>query len=247
MPNLLQCAPLLNAQGLAEVYVVYDEKDYRMTLATLISLVTKAALGLENVDNTSDLNKPIPRAVTDALVAKANKDAVPTLTAFNALANSLQGYVTNTQLNQAVSSITQALNGYVTQTQLSAAVTQAITPVTQALAAINQQFGVVEQRISALEQINSNAVTIDVMNLAIGSAVATLQQNLSDISQSFSETLQLFNTRVLATESAITGLQSSKADSAHTHTANSITQLSEFVVQIVESNGGNVKFASAEW
>lgn len=40
--------------------------------------VTKDQVGLSNVDNTSDINKPISNAVQEALNNKANKDEVPT-------------------------------------------------------------------------------------------------------------------------------------------------------------------------
>lgn len=52
--------------------------DYRISLNSLTGLVTKTKLGLDQVDNTSDLNKPVSTATQTALGLKADNTSVQT-------------------------------------------------------------------------------------------------------------------------------------------------------------------------
>jgi hypothetical protein len=49
-----------------------EEITFAVKFAALRALITKASLGLDQVDNTPDLNKPISRAVQQALALKAD-------------------------------------------------------------------------------------------------------------------------------------------------------------------------------
>jgi hypothetical protein len=77
MPNDLPISALPvdpNVSG-SELVPIVDPaatpKNRNATIQTILSLVTKASLGLGNVNNTSDLNKPISTATAAALVGKA--------------------------------------------------------------------------------------------------------------------------------------------------------------------------------
>lgn len=52
--------------------VFFNGVTYKITAASLLSIVTKDSVGLGSVDNTSDLNKPLSTAAVDALLLKAN-------------------------------------------------------------------------------------------------------------------------------------------------------------------------------
>ena len=78
MPNLLTRTLLEDPSDLCQLYVVLDGKDYRTTFATLLRLVTKATVGLDRVNNTSDTEKPISSQQQNALDLKADKDSVAT-------------------------------------------------------------------------------------------------------------------------------------------------------------------------
>ena len=52
------------------------------TFTGTVSGITKAMVGLDNVDNTSDAAKPISTAVQTALDAKANRTELPNLGTF---------------------------------------------------------------------------------------------------------------------------------------------------------------------
>jgi hypothetical protein len=62
---------LLNPTGLEQTVVVADGRNHRLTLNTIKSLVTKTDLGLDKVNNTSDIEKPISALVALALGGKA--------------------------------------------------------------------------------------------------------------------------------------------------------------------------------
>lgn len=56
------------------------------SLSTAISNINKTSLGLGNVDNTSDINKPISTAVQNALNLKADVSTITQLAQIQAAA-----------------------------------------------------------------------------------------------------------------------------------------------------------------
>jgi hypothetical protein len=58
--------------GLEQTVVAVNGVNYRVTLNAIKSLVTKADLGLGNVDNTSDMGKPISTLMLTALNNKSD-------------------------------------------------------------------------------------------------------------------------------------------------------------------------------
>lgn len=50
----------------------FNNKNFAVLVSELISLITKNDIGLENVDNTSDVNKPLSDQVKEALYNKSN-------------------------------------------------------------------------------------------------------------------------------------------------------------------------------
>jgi len=52
--------------------VVYNEDNYSVSLNAIKSIITKIDVGLDQVDNTSDIDKPISIAVQNALNGKAD-------------------------------------------------------------------------------------------------------------------------------------------------------------------------------
>lgn len=233
MANLLSKDPLLTAQGAAEVYVVYDGQDYRMTLATLITLVSKASVGLSNVNNTADADKPVSTAMSQALSQKANADSVPTLAAFNDLATSLQSYATQLQLNTAIQQITQALNSYTTSTQLAQAIDAAISPVTQGLDQLSQSLGTQISRINALEQNAGSYVSGLQLSTAINGVGTYVDQQVLGLTQQ----LQTVNQTIAALTEQL---------NTHTHAAGDIDGLTEFVTTIVQQSG-TIVIGTNQW
>lgn len=70
MPNNLlskENAPVLSPN--AWLYIVQDGQDFRVQASRIASLVTPASIGLGNVNNTSDQDKPISLQTQAALTA----------------------------------------------------------------------------------------------------------------------------------------------------------------------------------
>lgn len=70
---------LTTATGLEQVSLIFGNQNYRMTLNTFKSILTKQDVGLGNVSNTSDADKPVSTAVLTALLSKADVNHTHTL------------------------------------------------------------------------------------------------------------------------------------------------------------------------
>lgn len=68
----LSALPVSLDLNTAYVPVAFSGFNYRMPLSQIAGLVTKDSLGLNNVDNTSDADKPVSRATEQALITKAD-------------------------------------------------------------------------------------------------------------------------------------------------------------------------------
>lgn len=250
MSNLLQLNALTAAPELAEVYVVYNRQDYRMTLATLVSLVTKSSLGLDRVNNTADLDKPVSSATQSALNLKANSNAVPTIEAFNQLANSLQNYISLSQLNAAIDQITTALNNYTTASQVNSAINIALSPVNQSLAQLSSELQAQQQRLSQLETLQQNNVTRIVLDEALALVRQDTQTLINGQAASVNATvaqltnqINQINQSLVAVNAALT----SKADVNHTHAISEIEGLEAFIEGVIQEVGGDVSVGVNEW
>lgn len=69
MNNLLSKNILASLPGNAWLYVVNQGGDFRIQASQLAGLVSKTSLGLDRVDNTRDLEKPISTQTQTALQA----------------------------------------------------------------------------------------------------------------------------------------------------------------------------------
>jgi len=73
--KISQLEELIEAKGSEHLVLAWDDKNYRLTLRKageyLKTLLSKEDVGLGNVDNTSDIDKPISTATQQALDNKA--------------------------------------------------------------------------------------------------------------------------------------------------------------------------------
>lgn len=79
---------LVPANAVTSAYVVpvfYGGTTYKATVGDILALVTKTGIGLGNVDNTSDINKPLSSAVQAALATKADANHTHAITQVNGL------------------------------------------------------------------------------------------------------------------------------------------------------------------
>lgn len=254
MPNILSKQEMLQAKPDGVTYVVWQGKDYFISLAALIALVTTTSLGLDKVDNTADKDKPISSAQQDALNLKADKDKVPTLDAFNLLSDSLQNYVTKAQLDALSQSITDALTSYATKDVLSATVNSAVQTLNSALSQLSQNL---QGEIDALNNTTipslatkqglSDAVTS--LNQSIAQAAQTASQNLSGAVTNIDEQITAIQNQLQMALNAQVALQDAlngKADKVHMHSVDEITGLTAFVEGLISQNV-NLNLGPNEW
>lgn len=143
--NLLQLPIVQELDATEQFYIVKNQKDYRLTLAVLLTLFTKQRIGLENVDNTPDLQKPISDAVRMELDGKANKPEVVPYTVFNQLVEQLQNYISAPQLNSILGEINNALNTKEDKQVVTDKITTALAPISASLALINNEITLLKQ------------------------------------------------------------------------------------------------------
>ncbi len=162
--TLLSLDELLSLDGTGSFWVVYRNKDYRVTYETLLKSIDKAALGLDKVDNTSDAEKPVSLPQQQALDLKMNKaDAL----GIEALDNYKQ------EVDQRFTSLSEAidiaLQGYIATGTFNNYAT-----------AVNQALDTIDQKLLALETASDNYATKEALNqlsVALSDAINRLVSN----------------------------------------------------------------------
>lgn len=227
MPNLLSRQPLTQAKALAEVYVVWDGQDYRMSLETLVSLVTKVSLGLGNVNNTPDLEKPVSQAMAAALLGKANKDEVVSNEAFLQFQESLSNFVTQEQLNTAINDVKAiidqiaGLDPAVVQTMINSA----LDPIKASLIEFQESLQTQAAAIQALQNDVAGAAKKTEVNEQLAQLEQSIGNQITQLSNGFSNSLQ---TMSQANAAEIKRLE----DAAAARTLEVNTQIQSIVGQI---------------
>ena len=220
MSNVLT-KPVLNTATPEQIfYTVVDGNDYFVALSTLLALVTKASIGLSNVNNTSDEDKPVSAATRQALDSYNEEislgfQAIPSI-----ITDALASYVTTAQLQAAINGINQILDGKTTPQQVNTIVQGTIDPIVQSIQQHSAQISDLQNLVDNLSQTGQGDVTTAQLNQVIG-RVAALEQGLTNLSDSFS---------------------------SHTHSANSISGLQAYVENIVNSmSTSNVVTGLTDW
>lgn len=256
MANILTKQELLQAHDDQMLYTVWQGKDYKISLAVLIKLVTKATIGLENVDNTSDAAKPLSQAMVQALSNKADKDSVPTNAQFQALSDSLQNYVTQTELNTAINGVMEALAQYSTKDEMAQAISTAIQPINQGLSQLALEVQQQSTLIAAIQQQQTQFATKTevnaalqqqsaAFNTAITQAVTPLNQAVEQLQLSVTQMQQSIQEILLSQQQLVQDL-ANKADKVHTHTVDQVQGLDTYVQSLVEQLAA-ITLGAMEW
>lgn len=177
---------------------------------------TAAMLGLGNVENTSDLEKPVSAATQAALDTKASKDDLSAVTAsvtetitprLDALASS-KADVVHTHVVSDITGLSAALAGKAAATH-----THAIADVTNLQAALDGKAPTAHTH--SIAEVNNLQATLD------GKAAAAHTHAIADVS----------------------GLQTSldgKAPKSHTHAISDVTNLQASLDGKLSTSGGSV-------
>ena len=253
--NLLQLDELDRAYESAQVYVVHDGRDYRASLETLLSLITKARLGLGNVENTRDVDKPVSSATQQAIT-----EAISGLVGraeFDALVQSIQTGVDQETLDTAIANINEVLNSKLNQDQVLALISQALLPVNQGLVVLGESLNNALTRITSLESRDS--VTQTQLDAAIANVTEVTDLKLSNLNQTLSSSIQALSqsvdSRILILTQTVNSLSQdlqNKADKHHHHLAVDIENFESEVRRIASEyagggGAGNLNLGPNDW
>lgn len=167
--KLLQLQEHVDPPENSYIWIVLEGVDYRTSLAALLSKVTRAKLGLENVDNTSDADKPVSIAAAEQLSKKANISDVVAIDTFNSLANSLSAFVTKPELDSILIQVYQDIDSKLSGTELSQALSTTLAPINQALTNI----------LTRLEAAENGYITAYVRTSYFEDTIAALRSSLT--------------------------------------------------------------------
>lgn len=114
---------LINLSGDEEIYISKEGGDYKSKIRRISQLVSKAGIGLDKVDNTADLDKPVSNATLEALARKSDTNHTHQISEVEGLTDNLLS------LQQAINSKPSALAlaTKVNNSDLPAKVTQIVT------------------------------------------------------------------------------------------------------------------------
>ena len=215
-----QLTQLSQADPDMQFLVVYQGRNYRMGLGDMLSIVeqpTKEDLGLGNVDNTSDLDKPLSTATIEALDNKANKNHGHSIGAISQLQESLDNKANILHSHQMVDidGIQEALNTKANQSEITRLEGEisSKSPITHT----HEEFPLIQQAIDYLNQYKSDTNHTHSEFTLIEEILA----RKAEINHSHEEFVQF--TQLIA------DLNDSKANKVHTHNMDSINGLVEIL------------------
>jgi len=230
--NLLQLDELGQAYDSSQLYVVHNGQDYRISLETLLSLITKTRIGLGDVDNTKDVDKPVSNPTQQA-ITEAISDLVGRAE-FDALVQSIQTSVGQETLDAAITNINLTLNTKLNQDQVLALINQALMPVNQGLVLLGDALNSAMVRIASLEARAS--ITQDQLNAAIAMVNESVDLKLLNVSQTLNSSIQILSqsvdSRILLLTQSMNSLSialENKADRIHLH---SVTHIENFELEV---------------
>lgn len=194
--NLLTRTLATAADDSMQLYVVYNGRDYRILLSTLLSLITKTRLGLENVNNTSDLDKPISTATQQALLGKVDATAVVSREEWNLFVQQFGNVVSLEVLTQAVDALQLAIQSKASMQDVQVLVNEALSPITTALSSLQSSVD------SLTLQMNSYATKVE-----LSTAIAAVNNVISSMNMAFVTYMATNDARVDSLEQRVTVLE----------------------------------------
>lgn len=215
-----QLTQLSQADPDMQFLVVYQGRNYRMGLGDMLSIVeqpSKEDLGLGNVDNTSDLDKPLSNAMLGALDNKANKNHGHSIGAINQLQESLDSKANIEHSHQMIDivGIQEALNNKANQSEITRLEGEISSKAPGNHT--HEEFPMIQQAIDYLNQYKSdkNHTHSEFM------MIEEILSRKADINHSHEEFVQF--TQLIA------DLNANKANKVHTHNIDNINGLVEIL------------------
>lgn len=181
--NTLLGKPELLAKDVRQDAFLYlvQGRDYRITVGVLLSLIDRALLGIDQIDNTSDANKPVSEAQATAIGLKADRQHRHAVSEIEGLAEALNALATQEMLQEAISALSNAMNGKATKTEL-AALADAIS---EQLILIQGRYDTLANRVTAIENATNSVVSHEELNQAVTALQLEVAESLREISSQF--------------------------------------------------------------
>lgn len=179
-------------------------RDYRAKLGDLLTLIDKAWVGLGNVDNTADMDKPVSNAVQAALDAKPDLDVLVTKQQFDEFVADFSSYLTIDQINDIIANLQATVEARPERAEVEQMIANALSTFQIALNNFNS-------RITALEANTSQYVLVSTFNSVISginSQLTLVNSNLNDFVDQTSSALSVVDQRLSALETGIGGIGS---------------------------------------
>lgn len=89
--KISQLKALTTVTGDEEFPLAYQGVTYKLPLSRIAQLVSVGGLGLDRIDNTSDMDKPVSTATAAALSTKADQSHTHVTTSITGLTEALNG------------------------------------------------------------------------------------------------------------------------------------------------------------
>jgi hypothetical protein len=206
------------------------------TFTGTVSGITKAMVGLANVDNTSDLDKPISTATQTALDLKAN--ATDVTTALNLKANATD-VTTALNLKANATDVAAALNLKANATDVTAALDLKVDKVTGKALSTNDYTTAEKTKLAAITGTNTGDQDLSALAVAtdVNTALA-LKANTTDVNTA------------LALKANTTDVNTALALKANTADVNTALALKELLanksVNVATDGSSNTKYPSVK-
>lgn len=264
--------PLLQPTGAELVPVSYQGNNYKVRLDSVKFFLNKADFGLSNVDNTSDLDKPISNATATALMGKSDVDHHHVIAEIDGLSDVIaeKADINHQHEMTDVVGLDTALAGkadtghthtLVSLPEVGQALTQkADVNHTHDIANVNGLQDNLDSLQSQINNIEAGTPTNIDQAIQDSSALAQMLALKADIAQldtkadvmhshdatEIGNLIPFITEVVVGGVSGQGGLLGNKADIGHMHTSADITDF-EDAVDYAASNRGYIKEAYNDW
>jgi hypothetical protein len=214
--RISQLDELVSLDGTEELPVAKGGQNFKIKSA-LVRTVTKESLGLDNVDNTSDANKPISNATQSALNGKA-------ATGHGHAAADITG------LTQALAEKANTVHGH--QLEQISGLQTALDAKAAAL------HGHDASSISGLDTLL--ATKADVGHGHTKDQISGLVNDLVNLQAQINQKAGIVHAHNLSEINGLITVLGTKADVGHAHAVSAIAGLEQYINEAIVANGGAV-------
>lgn len=173
----------------AILYVIQNNQDFNITIGSLVDIVgryiNRQSLGISNVNNTSDEDKPLSAAAIEALEQKADRNNTVSMQSFNELSQLLSGKISTQTFEVQMAALVDRI------TPLEAISTESITLLVN---------GLLESVYEAINQVSNTNTQLVQDLIQANIEIADLKERVAVVESTSSDALL---TRIIALENSL--------------------------------------------